>query len=84
MNTPRQDALLFEHHHFWRAQEKSLLAEVHKAAPGSIRSMMANIFYLAAASRVRLFEERKSALTMLSWSFYQDRADHLTREIIRS
>lgn len=65
---------------FWRSQEKGLLAEVQKAEVGSVRQMVANIFYLAAAHQVRLLNERDVALAMLPWGFYRDRANHIARQ----
>src|SRR5690606_17913621 len=65
---------------FWRSQEKSLLAEVQKAEAGSIRQMVANIFYLAAAHQVRMLNERKTVMAMPPWDFYRSRANHIAAQ----
>jgi hypothetical protein len=65
---------------FWRSQEKLLLKEVETADRGSVRQMVANTFYLAATHQVRMLNERETALAMLPWGFYRDRANHIARQ----
>ncbi len=63
------------HRTFWQEQEAHMLSEVRSSAPGSIRQMIANQFYLGAQHQVAMLTEYEKAIAFCPWEFYRLRAE---------